>query len=294
MRTAAVISVSLHTAVFLIAWFGVPPSARPVIAPERVFEVELTAEADESKQKPKPPSKPKFTPPPPPPPPKPEIVEKPKPEAVPVPKIKQKPPKAKPKPKPKPKKVEKPKPKPKPKKRARAPQPKSKPKPPPRHDFASVLKTVRKLEKKPPPKPKETKRDKKMKPVSSLQKVAELLKRRQKKSQISRLGSEVSRDIVDAVRRQIEPCWSLPAGAQDAGSMIVEIRAILNPNGSVRSAVIVDSARARSDPFYRTMAESARRAMRNPRCQPLKLPLNKYSDWREMIVVFDPREMFGR
>lgn len=287
MRHAAVISVSLHAAVFLIAWYGVSPSARPIIAPERVIEVELTLEAIDSKPKP-PPSKPKFTPPPPPP--KPEIVEKPDPEAVPEPKIKPKPPKAKPKPKVKPKKVEKP--KPKPKKRARAPRPKSKPKPPPRHDFASVLKTVQKLKKTPAPKPKKTKRDKEKKQVASLQKVAELLKRRQKKTQTSRLSSEVSRDIVDAVRRQIEPCWFLPAGARDAGSMIVEIRATLNPDGRVRSAVIVDTARARGDRFYRSMAESALRALLNPKCQPLRLPLNKYSDWREMVVIFDPQEMF--
>ena len=97
---------------------------------------------------------------------------------------------------------------------------------------------------------------------------------------------------VDAIRRQIEPCWNLPAGARDAHKMVVEIKATVGPDGRVRTAEIVDRARATNDRFFRSMAESAVRAMLNPRCQPLNLPTEKYHQWRNMTLTFYPGEMF--
>lgn len=220
-------------------------------------------------------------------------------EAVPLPKPKAKKP---PKPKPKPKAKIPPKPKPKAKKppkpksenipQRQRPRPKPKPKTvKPQQDFSSVLKTVSKLEHKPPktkrrsPKmPKET--------ISPMQQVANALKRKQQlpRSNIYRTG--LTAGDVDAIRRQIEPCWNLPAGARDAHKMVVEIKASVAPDGMVRSATIVDRVRATNDPFFRSMAESAVRAMLNPRCQPLILPLETYDQWRNMSLTFYPGEMF--
>lgn len=291
----------LHIAIFVIAWIGVLPSERPTIASTPAIEVEIVSDITPKKPKEAAKPKPKPAPPPPPPPrraappppPEPKVVKAPDPVAVPEPKID--PPKKKPIPKPK--AVEKPKPKPEPPKKVQkpAPRPKSKPKPPPKHDFASVLKTVDKLEKNaPPPKKPEKKKPeaKKKKDVAPLQQVAELLKKKPTQSRLQRAQSGLTSNELDAIRQHIEPCWNLPAGARDAGSMVVEIRATLNPDGQVRTAVIVNDARARSDGFYRSMAESALRAMLNPRCQPLPLPLDKYSEWRDMVIFFDPQEMF--
>ena len=290
MRTAAAISATIHIAVFVVAWLGVLPSSRPFVAPAQVIDVEIATELKKEPPKPVAKSEPKQISPPPrqEPPPEPQVASKPEPEAVPAPKPK---PKIVPKPKPKVAKPLKPKPK-KTVKRPR-PRPKSKPKPPskaktfPKHDFASVLKTVKKLDKI-PPKPQKKKNPK----VSPMQQVAAALKRTQQQPRLFRQPGGITAGELDAVRRHIEPCWNLPAGARDAQSMVVEIRATLNPDGRVRSAVIVDKARSRSDGFYRSMAESALRAMLNPRCQPLPLPLNKYSEWRDMVIFFDPQEMF--
>jgi len=282
----AALSVVFHSAIILFAWLGVP-SFRPLITPEQLIQVELVAQAEPAKptpkQKPQPVAKP--TPPPPPPP---KIAEpEPEPEAVPLPRAKPKPKLAE-KPKPKPKL--KPKPKPKPIQQARRPRPKSKPKPPPkRNDFASVLKTVNKLKNPPPVKTKP--KAKKAKPAPDFQKqVAAALKRQPR--QAPRLDSVISSSELDAIRRQIEGCWNLPAGARDARNMAVEIRTLMTPDGHVRSATIVDSGRVGRDRFYRSMAESALRAVLNPRCQPLRLPLDKYDEWRVMVLNFDPKEMF--
>jgi len=181
------------------------------------------------------------------------------------------------------------KPKPKPKKIVRKPPKKpkkNKPKPPPKDEFASVLKTVEKLN----PRPVPPKLEKKVEEVQPFEKIARVLNRKPT-ARLRKVG-EVSFSELDLARRQIEQCWSLPAGARDAENIIVVIRAVLNPDGRVRTAKIVDSGRLAQDPFYRPMAESARRAVLNPRCQPLRLPLEKYSEWRVTVFRFNPKEMF--
>ena len=108
-------------------------------------------------------------------------------------------------------------------------------------------------------------------------------------SQLSQ--TKITASDVDAIRRQIEPCWNLPAGARDADKMVVEIKAAVGPDGRVQSVKIVDRARATNDRYFRSMAESAVRAMLNPRCQPLRLPKESYHQWRNMTLTFYPGEM---
>ena len=97
---------------------------------------------------------------------------------------------------------------------------------------------------------------------------------------------------IDLVRQQIRECWSLPAGAKEAENLSIEIKMAMNPDGTVRQARILDQNRLQSDPFFRAAAESALRAVLNPHCNPLKLPPEKYQQWQNMILIFDPRDMF--
>ena len=103
----------------------------------------------------------------------------------------------------------------------------------------------------------------------------------------SRVTDEpLSLSVRDAIRRQVEDKWNVPAGAANAGDLAVEIRILLMPDGEVRRADIVDRARL-SDAFYRTMAESARRAVLQ--ASPLRdLPPEKYEQWREITFTFRP------
>jgi outer membrane biosynthesis protein TonB len=105
------------------------------------------------------------------------------------------------------------------------------------------------------------------------------------------LGSRLSASEIDMVREQISRCWNVPAGARDARDLIVEIRVVVNPDGNVQQATIVDQARDASDPFFRAAAESARRAFFNPECRPLRLPADKYDIWRDMVVDFSPKDL---
>jgi outer membrane biosynthesis protein TonB len=98
---------------------------------------------------------------------------------------------------------------------------------------------------------------------------------------------------LDAIRAQISQCWNVPAGARDAKSLVVDIFVEMNPDGTIRTARIVDQARLYSDAFYRAAAESAMRAVLNPQCSPLRLPREKYDTWKTFTLSFNPKDMLS-
>jgi len=98
-------------------------------------------------------------------------------------------------------------------------------------------------------------------------------------------------ELLTLIRGQISRCWNVPAGARDAKDLVVEIRVIVDRDGAVQQATIVDQGRLGSDPFFRAAAESARRAFFNPLCRPLHLPAEKYAIWKDLVVDFSPKDI---
>lgn len=295
MRNAVIISGSLHLVVFAAAWISNPFSARPPLELDQEIVVEVAVLNEE----PMPPKPKKFLPkaPPKPPPPKAKKIEPPKPppkvkilEPLPKPTVPNTEAtlntKVEPKPLPKPQQLSS---LPEKKKAGPKKNPPAKPvaKPTPPNEFSSVLNSVEKFKPKSPQIEPE-----KVKSLS--EEVADALKRHHSspKQTLARLGNSLTMDEREAVRRQIEPCWSVPAGARDAENLVVEIRLRLNSDGTVMTANLVDSAQFARDPFFRAAAESALRAVLNPACSPLRLPPKKYEEWKNMILSFNPRDMF--
>lgn len=299
MRVPLVISFGFHIAIFVFAIYGLPSTSQSVVMEHRVIDVEIVSETQTPEPKPvaqvapPPPKKVKAPPPKPPAPPKQVAALPPAPEPAPAPEPQPKvPEKVEPKPKPLPPEPKaKAKPKPKPKRPKVAPRPRPRPKP----DFASMmLKTVQKLKEAPPPeKPKE-------KTKSFDEKMAALINRKTpakpERSQRAPLGQKLTISEIDAIKRQIERCWNVPAaiGAKDVEEMAVQIRIKLNPDGTLRESRIVDRFRMETNATYKAVAESARRAVRNPRCSKFNLPLQKYDIWKDMVLRFNPSEMVGR
>ncbi len=283
MRRGAVISAVLHVVVFLLAYFGLPELFRSepdlnrpvIIEMVKIDDKTLMKAIHKAKSRPKP--KPRKPPPKqkkprnvakaPPPPEAPPL-----PEAVPIPKPKPKPKlKAKPKPKPKPKA------KPRRKRRMAKIRPRRKPLTPRKDFLASVLKDVT------PEKPKQSN------PIQPPKKA--------EKKPAPPLPPTVAQRMtiseLDAIRSQIEQCWNIPAGARNAQDLVVDISVVMNPDGTVRQATIVQRSRMSRDSFYRAAAESALRAVLNPDCSPLRLPPQKYNQWKTFTLSFNPREAFG-
>lgn len=110
--------------------------------------------------------------------------------------------------------------------------------------------------------------------------------------QMAPLGEKLTVSEADALRRQLESCWNVPIGAQDAENLVIEIRLVVNPDRTVRQASIVNQSRYNQDDFFRAAADSAIRAVRHPNCSPLALPEDKYNQWQNIVVTFNPKEMF--
>lgn len=288
MRDAFGYSVLFHAVVFVIGYAGLPYFKRPPALTDAPIMVEIV-NVDELTNAPPPAPEPEKKPEPeakkPPPPKKAPKTAAPPPPPKPDPEVAVLPPEPKPKAKPTPKPEPKAKPKPKPKQRLAKVKPRRKPKPP--DAFTSVLKTVEKLKRR--PKPKEKKPEKKKESFEQLKQMVQALSSPTVRHNPLR---PLAISEIDLLRQQIRECWSLPAGAKDAENLSIEIRMTMNPDATVREARILDQGRLQRDPFYRAAAESALRAVLNPRCNPLKLPLEKYNQWRNMILIFDPRDMF--
>lgn len=289
MRRGMTYSTILHLTVILVAFLGIPHLMRSPVEIEEPIPVEVVTVAPKTNvpkveakpvEQPTPPKKVETPPAPPlpaPPNPAPQKSEVPPPPQptppAPEPLVAALPPQPPPQPKP-----------------AKAPEPvetstplvptppKAKPTPPPQVTVESILKSVEKA------KPR-TEPDKAEKVIKEL---AQAPKPATSSLDNTITASEISA-IVAAVKSQMARCWNIPAGAKDAKNLVVEIHLALNPDGTVREATVVDQARLQSDGFFRTAAESARRAILL--CQPLKLPSDKYSVWQEMTLSFNPSQI---
>ena len=94
---------------------------------------------------------------------------------------------------------------------------------------------------------------------------------------------------IDALRAKISQCWNPPVGGLGADAIKVKLRMQLSPDGSLsREPEVVNRA---GSPYFQAAADAAVRAVML--CQPYRLPARKYALWRDMILNFDPREMFG-
>jgi outer membrane biosynthesis protein TonB len=310
MRRSLVLSALLHLAILALVIFGLPRWQEPVeIAPAIPVEIVALSEksaAPKAEPKPEPvklePPKPETPPPAPTPPPVAEPLPEPEPVAEPEPAPEPEPqpqevaalpepepvplsepePEPKPTPEPEVKKPEPPKPiakpkppAPKPKQEAKKPEEK-KPAEPQKPNF---LKTVEKLKQTPQP----VKAEPEPQPEPQPQPVA----------QPSSVEDQLARnELSELIRRKVEGCWNVPAGAREAADLLVEIKVVLNRDGSVIRADIVDLGRASSDSFYRAAAESAVRAVKI--CSPFnELPANRYDIWQSLTLRFNPKEMLG-
>ncbi len=102
-------------------------------------------------------------------------------------------------------------------------------------------------------------------------------------------GNKLSQNEMDALRGQVEKCWNIPAGAEDGGNLKVSVKFKLDRSGALTGPVDIISGGGASG-VQRAAAESARRAV--ARCAPYNLPADKYDSWSEVVVNFDPSDMF--
>ena len=104
--------------------------------------------------------------------------------------------------------------------------------------------------------------------------------------------SDLTISETDAIASLLRQNWNLDPGAIGIDGMVVEIRVHLARDGSIQKIDFVDQSRFNSDPAYRSVAESARRAVIATE-QAFKEVFgvkyaDKYSVWSTLRLYFDP------
>ncbi len=290
-KTPLIISVVFHSVLVLLAIFGLPHlmekheivESVPVEIVSNISELTTTNKPpvktppkEEKKEEPPPPKKEEAKPPPqkdvPKPPSEEVLKEPPEPKVEPKPEEEKKPEEIAKKVEPKkPEKVE-------PKKPEKKPKKEEKKKEPQEDDFDKLLKDLDPNTDPPQPDTPPNDQPKMTTPEPS--------------PNISRFSDVLSMSERDALVQQLSGCWNIMAGSANAEDMAVEVRVTVNADRTVRDARIIDVGRYNRDTSYRAAADSALRALKNPRCTPLNLPPEKYSQWQNMIINFDPKDMF--
>ena len=82
----------------------------------------------------------------------------------------------------------------------------------------------------------------------------------------------------------------MPAGARDAKDLVVEIRVIVDPDGTVRQATIVDQGRLRRPVLPRRGGKRAPRLFQ-PAMHAAASAAEKYEIWKDLVVDFSPKDI---
>ena len=195
-----------------------------------------------------------------------------------------------------------------PKQEVKAPEPKPQPKESPKSKDAVAVqpkKEEKKKEKqKPTPQPKTPKKDYNLKSLlASVEKVRQNAPTTQteepQKQEALDNGTEGRMDRIlsishkDFIATKLRDCWNIDGGAQGIEDIVVEIRVLLNQDGSVREAKIMNHMNVSA---FKSLSESARRAVliceQKGEDSPFKI-LSKnyadhYNDWKELYLNFNP------
>ncbi|HWK93984.1 MAG TPA: protein TolA [Pseudolabrys sp.] len=202
---------------------------------------------------------------------------------------------APPPPKPEPKPVEK--------------KPEAKPEPPKPDAIAEKLKDEKpKQEAKADPQPLPPKKPPPPKPQAEpkfdANKIAALLDKRDP-TRSAATGSEINRNAslgaananaarltqseIDAFRRRVASCWTIPVGAEGADNLKVVFRVQFRRDGTVERGP--DPVEGSASPYGPAFADSGRRAILQ--CQPYTmLRQEHYDSWKDIEIGFTPRDMF--
>lgn len=100
-------------------------------------------------------------------------------------------------------------------------------------------------------------------------------------------GNTLTQSEMDSLRGQIQACWSVPASAQGEEGLKVSVQFQLT-----QGALIEGKPRVTSSSGNRQLDESAVRAVARCGARGFQLPPDKYDSWRDVVVNFDPSEMF--
>lgn len=100
-------------------------------------------------------------------------------------------------------------------------------------------------------------------------------------------AKKLSQGEMDALRIQLESCWSLPVGMEGSSEFRTSVQFKVDTSGKLDGRPVVSKSSGN-----RQFDESAVRAVQKCDRVGLALPEGKQSVWADIVVNFDPSEMF--
>jgi colicin import membrane protein len=94
--------------------------------------------------------------------------------------------------------------------------------------------------------------------------------------------------LVQIIRQCVQSKWNVLAGGESAQNVQIKMRLRFNPDGTLAAPPQITNPQ--STPFFLAVSDSALRAVQA--CEPYSLPPAKYEAWKDIIMTFDPRDMF--
>lgn len=102
-------------------------------------------------------------------------------------------------------------------------------------------------------------------------------------------AARLTQSEIDAFRRRVASCWTIPVGAEGADNLKVVFRVQFRRDGTVERGP--DPVEGSASPYGPAFADSGRRAILQ--CQPYTmLRPEHYDSWKDIEIGFTPRDMF--
>ena len=101
-------------------------------------------------------------------------------------------------------------------------------------------------------------------------------------------AAQLSMSELDALRARLGQLWSIPAGATDPQELVVQIRIMLKPDGTLAAPPMVLTSG--KSPLFVAARDSAIRAVLRGQPYDMLKP-EHYEQWKDIEITFDPRDM---
>ena len=102
-------------------------------------------------------------------------------------------------------------------------------------------------------------------------------------------AAKVSQNELEALKARLIKLWNIPAGARNPDELRVEIRVRLGRDGRLSAPPMVLTSG--HSPAFQASREAAVRALFQGQPFDMLSPAT-YEEWKELDILFDPREMF--
>jgi colicin import membrane protein len=94
--------------------------------------------------------------------------------------------------------------------------------------------------------------------------------------------------IAQVIRSCVASKWNVLSGGVSARETLVRIRLQFNPDGTLNKAPEIMNPQGSS--YFVAISESALRAVQD--CEPFNLPAPRYEVWRDIVINFQPKDMY--